>query len=173
MDLSKKRRDVATSLAKILKQRDLKIVFAESCTAGLIGATLGEVPGISNHFCGSAVTYRAATKIHWLDVDSAKIESFTTESSQVTEDMSKNVLFKTPESDVSAAVTGHLGPGAPSELDGVVFVAVSVRSNSTIRCISANSIKLKSDNRSERQEEAVIVVLDQVLDAVSNSLTDL
>jgi len=74
IDLS---RAAAVGLAKRLADRQRKIVLAESCTAGLAAALLGECPGISAWFCGSAVTYREATKIQWLDVPTAVLKQFS------------------------------------------------------------------------------------------------
>ena len=58
----------AKRLSKLLEEHDLKIVFAESCTGGLISATLTRIPGISAYHCGSAVVYQEATKTGWLGV---------------------------------------------------------------------------------------------------------
>ncbi len=58
----------AGQLAKTLKQQGVKVVFAESCTGGLIAASLAQLPGISDWLCGSAVTYRNETKRQWLGV---------------------------------------------------------------------------------------------------------
>jgi nicotinamide mononucleotide (NMN) deamidase PncC len=48
-------------------------------------------------------------------------------SREVAEQMAVRVLAKTPEADLAAAVTGHLGPNAPARLDGLVFAAVAWR----------------------------------------------
>ena len=48
----------ARRLAKILAATNHKIVFAESCTAGLVAQSLSRIPGISPWHCGSMVTYR-------------------------------------------------------------------------------------------------------------------
>ena len=44
---------LAQSLANCLNQRQVGVVFAESCTAGLVAASLAQVPGISRWLCGS------------------------------------------------------------------------------------------------------------------------
>ncbi len=58
--------DDAQRLVDVLKRLDTKIVFAESCTAGLVSATLARVPGVSAYLCGSAVTYRDEVKTAWV-----------------------------------------------------------------------------------------------------------
>ena len=143
----------ATTLAAILKHTDQKIVLAESCTGGRAAALLTLEPGISGHFCGSAVTYRAETKSQWLNIDSGFIQTHTAESIETTLAMATEVLNRTTEADWSAAVTGHFGPGAPPEKDGIVFIVVARRLAEKIDT-QWQQIKLIAASRSERQHEA-------------------
>ena len=118
---------VATDLATQLSTSQQKIVFAESCTAGMAAALLGGCPGISAWLCGSAVTYREETKTRWLNIDSLLLKQFSAESAETTRQMAEAVLQKTPEANVAAAITGHLGPQAPPEIDGRIFMAIAIR----------------------------------------------
>jgi PncC family amidohydrolase len=104
-----------------------KVVFAESCTGGLVSATLTKIPGISDHHCGGVVTYRNATKHAYLGIPLRTLDDPGPVSLEVAEQMARGVLKKTPEADVSIAVTGHLGPNSPAGMDGLVFIAVAVR----------------------------------------------
>jgi PncC family amidohydrolase len=119
----------AADVAALLRSAGRRLVLAESCTAGLVAATLAQIPGISEHLCGSAVVYRAATKSAWLGIDPQLLDDplIGPVSAEVTRAMALAVLERTPEANLSAAVTGHLGPNAPPELDGVVHVAVAER----------------------------------------------
>ena len=67
--------NLARDVARELEQQNKKIVFAESCTAGLVSASLAKVPGISQHHCGSAVTYRNDSKHRWLGVSAQLLEA--------------------------------------------------------------------------------------------------
>ena len=117
---------VANRLAGILRSSNSeKIVFAESCTAGLVSATMAGVPGISDYLCGSFVTYRESAKQSMLGISPAELEHHTAVSKVVSESMARNSLERMEEATWSAAITGHLGPGAPVELDGKVFVAIA------------------------------------------------
>ncbi len=106
-----------------------RLVLAESCTAGLVAAELGQIPGISEHFCGSMVVYRTATKQAWLDIPAKLLEDATMGpvSAEVTGRLAIAMLRKTPEATISAGITGHLGPNAPGEMDGRVYCAVLKR----------------------------------------------
>ena len=50
------------------------LVTAESCTAGLIAATLSRVPGMSRCLAGALVVYQPASKTEWLDVSAEMID---------------------------------------------------------------------------------------------------
>ncbi len=118
----------AEDLARILEFRaDERVVFAESCTAGLIAATMATQPGISRYLCGSAVTYREEMKEAWLGVPPELLAKFSAVSAEVTQAMVIGILQRTPQATWGLAITGHLGPAAPPELDGVVFIAIGKR----------------------------------------------
>ncbi|MEX0704012.1 MAG: nicotinamide-nucleotide amidohydrolase family protein [Planctomycetales bacterium] len=128
------RRDLdreARRLASLLLERGLRLVLAESCTGGLVSASLAGVPGISEHFCGSAVVYRPDTKVRWLGIPRELLEVPGPVSAEVAIEMARGALERTPEADVAASVTGHLGPDAPPEQDGLLFAAVAVRGDGT------------------------------------------
>jgi PncC family amidohydrolase len=114
-------------LAATLVRTDRRVIFAESCTGGLIPQILTEIPGISGHLCGSAVVYRIGTKAVWLGVDQAVLKKPGPVSRIVAEQMAVGVLAKTPEANLAASVTGHLGPNAPKRQDGLIYSAVALR----------------------------------------------
>jgi PncC family amidohydrolase len=167
---------LAGEVLRLLAQADARIVLAESCTAGMVSAALGRIPGISHYLCGSAVTYREATKSQWLGVPKELIESKTTVSREVTEAMARGVLLRTPEAALSAAITGHLGPSAPDRLDGQIFLAISLRTPGGQAEIALSTAhRLSSTARFARQLEAAEFVLRTVCDSLnehSNSLAD-
>jgi PncC family amidohydrolase len=117
----------ARLLAELLQQRRLRVVFAESCTGGLISAAMTKIPGISEFHCGSAVVYRVGTKQSWLGIPESLLDNPGPVSRVVAADMAERVLKNTPEADVAASVTGHLGPSAPKRQDGLIFVGIAKR----------------------------------------------
>lgn len=163
----------ANLLAELLRSAGKRLVLAESCTGGLVAATLAQIPGISEHLCGSAVVYRAATKTAWLGIDPVLLEDpqVGPVSAEVTRALALAVLAQTPEADLSAAVTGHLGPDAPPELDGVVNIAVATR-DAEPRIVAEQQTVLEShgddpiDTRSVRQQAAMRLVLNAVAETL-------
>jgi nicotinamide-nucleotide amidase len=114
-----------------LKTLNLRIVLAESCTGGLVSALLTRIPGVSEFHCGSAVVYQIATKAEWLGVPKRLLRNPGPVSPEVAAKMATGVLAVTPHAEIAAAVTGHLGPGAPSGQDGLVYVAFARRGPSS------------------------------------------
>jgi len=158
-------------VAALLKEKNLKVVFAESCTGGLVSGSLTRVPGISDYHCGGMVVYRNATKGAYLGISTKLLKDPGPVSNEVAREMALAVLSRTPEANISAAVTGHLGPGAPPELDGVVYIAIGKRgeggrerggvrrkTTATVQRYDCHS----STKRLPRQKEVVAEVLRQL-----------
>ena len=118
---------VVRRVAALLEKRQEKIVFAESCTGGLVSGALTAVPGISRFHCGAMVVYRDETKAAFLGIAPGVIREHGAVSEVVARKMAGSVLMKTREADVGVSVTGHLGPDAPKELDGRVYVGIAQR----------------------------------------------
>ncbi|MDB5344984.1 MAG: pncC [Schlesneria sp.] len=115
------------NVADRIRTTNTPVVFAESCTAGLISASLARIPGISEFLCGSAVVYQVATKTEWLGISPELLQNEGVVSGKVAAAMATGVLERTPASMLAASVTGHLGPGAPSDQDGLIYIGIAVR----------------------------------------------
>jgi nicotinamide-nucleotide amidase len=166
----------SVKLYALLQQFDQRLVLAESCTAGLVAAELGRIPGISNHFCGSLVVYRNDAKVRWLGIDPAVLEDpeIGPVSPRVTESLAVSALRTTPEATLAGAITGHLGPGAPESLDGIVYCAIATRAEripGVCTRLRLETPRPKDQNdfegRARRQAEAakhMIMTLQKFLD---------
>lgn len=64
----------AQRVANLLAQHQLRIVLAESCTAGNVSGGLAAVAGISAWMCGSLVDYRNQSKTNWLGIPQYLLE---------------------------------------------------------------------------------------------------
>jgi PncC family amidohydrolase len=128
---------------------------------------LAQIPGISNWLCGSAVTYRQATKSQWLSISPEDLARYTAVSEQIAQQMAVAVLRVTDEADLAASITGYLGPAAPEGLDGLIFVGLCRRQRNN-ESLSARVLRhqLSQPGRTPRQREAAAFVLQAVLDFV-------
>ena len=162
----------AERLAGILLRQSTRIVFAESCTAGLATALLAGVPGISKSLCGSFVTYQDTCKQAWLDVPEDLIKTHTAVSAEVSWAMAQAALEHTESAEISAAITGHLGPDAPTDRDGVCFIALARRRNQDIDVVYEKRITLAPPGRVERQAAASRQLLLALADYLDHNSTD-
>lgn len=155
----------AAGVAGRLEQlQTVRVVFAESCTAGMVSAALGGIPGISRFLCGSLVTYRGASKSGWLGIPQSLLLRYSAESPEVSEALAVAALRLTPEADLAVAVTGHLGPLAPEEVDGRIHAAVAGRSGDGAAIpLQGRSFQLTSLSRADRQIESAGRVLECLL----------
>jgi nicotinamide-nucleotide amidase len=161
----------ARCLADLLKATGRKIVFAESCTGGLVSGALTAIPGISDYHCGGMVVYRNRTKIAYLTIDRRRLEKYGPVSPEIAAEMASHVLERTPEADIAASVTGHLGPNAPPELDGLVFIGIATKSEKRHATPAVDIHELhcrRKDSRLARQRW----VIEQVLDLVARNLQE-
>jgi PncC family amidohydrolase len=157
------------TLARVLKQTGFKVVFAESCTAGLVSALLARVPGISEYHCGGVVVYRNATKHKYLKISQNVLRNPGPVSERVAAEMAVQVLRRTPEADFSASVTGHLGPGAPPKLDGLVFIGRAERRGRSIHVEVETFRCQRSDSRTTRQRKVANRVLAALEECILQS----
>jgi PncC family amidohydrolase len=152
-------------IAEAAARSGLKIAVAESCTGGLVAASLTRVPGASDWFCGSSVVYQEPTKIGWLNVSHDLIVEHSAESAQVTEAMSRAILEVTPHADVSVATSGHLEPNASHDRPGpYVFVCVSQRDGVKIKSARPIELSLSGNSRGARQQSAAIAAIRKLFD---------
>jgi nicotinamide-nucleotide amidase len=109
-----------------LRDKGLTIACAESCTGGLIGHRLTDVPGSSAYFLESAVVYGDRAKTKRLGVPKDLIEKHGAVSAPVARAMAAGVR-RTAGADIGLAVTGIAGPGGGSARKpvGLVYVALA------------------------------------------------
>lgn len=122
-----------TSVGKTLRLAGVRVAAAESCTGGLIGKLLTDLPGSSEYFVGSAVTYYNEAKTELLGVDPSLLERDGAVSSAVVKAMADGVRSRL-DVDFAVAVSGIAGPGGGSgdKPVGTVWFGVAGRGTETI-----------------------------------------
>ena len=101
---------VAELVLELLRERRLTLATAESCTGGLVGGRLTDVPGSSDVFLGGAIVYSNEAKERQLGVPAALIAAHGAVSAEVAGAMARGALERLG-ADVTVAVTGIAGPG--------------------------------------------------------------
>lgn len=108
-----------------------KIVSAESCTAGLLSASLTEIPGSSAFFEQGYITYSNNSKTSVLGVENKTLKKYGAVSEQVAKQMAKGAL-KRSNSTIAISITGIAGPGGSDyKPEGLVCFAVSKKNGKT------------------------------------------
>jgi len=97
-------------LIDFLRDKGLKCTFAESLTGGMIACGIVDVPGASDVFEGSIVSYSDEFKINVLGVPAEIIEQKTAVSAECAVAMAESAL-KLSGADIAVSVTGYAGPG--------------------------------------------------------------
>ena len=116
---------------------------------------------MSGWHCGSAVVYREPTKTAWLGISPEDLRQHNVVSEEIARQMALGVLRRTPEAHLSAAITGHLGPDAPDDLDGIVCMAVANLNDEGLSILLAKKHQLQANDRVDRQYEAAEELLRQ------------
>jgi PncC family amidohydrolase len=116
---------LARRVADACLRRGLTLATAESCTGGLVGHLLTEVPGVSRVFRGGVVSYADDAKAALLGVAAESIASHGAVSAQVCLAMAAGAR-RALAADIGLAVTGIAGPdgGTPAKPVGLTYVAV-------------------------------------------------
>lgn len=112
------------NIYELLEKYNLSIATAESCTGGLIAATLVNVPGISGYFGEGYITYSNEAKEKLLGVSHATLEQYGAVSSQTAEEMARGAR-QSANADISIISTGIAGPdgGTKEKPAGLVYLA--------------------------------------------------
>ena len=120
--------DLAAVLLDRLRADGLTLAVAESCTGGMVGERLTNVPGSSDVFLGGVIAYANDLKTSLLDVDPATVAEHGAVSAAVVTEMVAGVVRRTG-ADLAVAVTGVAGPGGGSDEKpvGTVWFGFSAR----------------------------------------------
>ncbi len=121
-------REAAIGLLVLFRARGLKLATAESCTGGLVAATLTEVAGSSDVVDCGFVTYSNEAKRTMLGVPATTLKHYGAVSGETATAMAVGALKKS-QADVSVAITGIAGPsgGSKQKPVGLVHFAAARR----------------------------------------------
>lgn len=113
-------------VVKGLIDKGLTISTAESCTGGLMGKRLTDIPGSSACYIGGAVTYSNEMKMKVLGVSPKTLENFGAVSAETAMEMARGIR-KLTGADIGISTTGVAGPGGGSDEKpvGTVYIGLS------------------------------------------------
>ena len=117
----------AKEIVLILKQSGKRICFAESCTGGMITASVTDIEGSSAVFSRGFITYSNKAKMNMLGVKSETLNLYGAVSGQTVAEMASGAITASEdEADYAVAVSGIAGPegGTKEKPVGLVYICV-------------------------------------------------
>lgn len=105
---------LAQQIGDGLRRRGLTLAVAESCTGGLLGDHITDVPGSSDYFLGGVLSYSNQVKHQLLGVQAETLAVHGAVSAQCAAEMAQGVR-RLVGSDVAVSITGIAGPGGGSD----------------------------------------------------------
>ena len=113
-------------VGELLRRHGYRLAVAESCTGGLIGHRITNVPGSSTYYMGSVTAYAYEAKVRLLNVRWETLEKYGAVSQETVIEMASGVRIALA-ADIGMAVSGIAGPGggAPEKPVGLVWIGLS------------------------------------------------
>lgn len=138
--------DEAYRLITLLKAQGKTLVTAESCTGGLLGALLTDVPGASKVYLGGIISYAYELKEQLLGVDHGILEEKGAVCAEVAKQMAVGAR-RALGGDYALSLTGNAGPGTDplNPNVGEIYVALAWEEGCVVRCLD-----LKGDRKENR-----------------------
>lgn len=114
-------------VGRLLQERGLKLVLAESCTGGLLGSRITDVPGSSEYFLGSVVAYAYEAKADLLGVSWDTLNTKGAVSRETVLEMARGVR-NLLRADIAISISGIAGPGGgtPEKPVGTTWIGFVV-----------------------------------------------
>ncbi len=123
--------NIANIIYKELKERGLKVAFAESCTGGLIASMITRVPNSSEVFDRGIVSYSNESKIQELALTKEVLDQYGPVSEETAIMMAKGIGAR-KGIDIGLSITGYAGPSGGSEDNPVGTVYIGIASKDRV-----------------------------------------
>ena len=150
---------LAQQVGERLRQRGQWLAVAESCTGGLLGAALTDVPGSSAYFLGGIICYADRVKVDLLRVPEPTLRQHGAVSEQTAAAMAEGAR-QLLRADVGVSITGVAGPEAEeSKPAGLTFIGIAAAKSTTHRF-------QWSGDRWENRRRSVMAALELLVQAL-------
>lgn len=151
-------------VVKLLRERNLVLSCAESCTGGLISKRITDVSGSSAVFNCGIVSYSNEIKEKVLNVKSETLKEFGAVSEQTVREMVKGVLTISG-ADIAVSVSGIAGPNSDNtdKPVGLIYLAVSDGEKTVVKKLNNQfTTDVRNSNRISASDEALNLILKMI-----------
>ncbi len=148
----------------LLREKNLVMACAESCTGGLIAKRITDVSGSSAVFNCGIVSYSNEIKEKVLGVKKETLEQYGAVSEQTVREMVQGVL-KISGADVAVSVSGIAGPNSDntSKPVGLIYLAASDGKEIAVKQLDNNfSSDIRNSNRTSASDEALKMIIKMI-----------
>ena len=158
---TEEKKSLEEAVVDLLRDKNMTLTCAESCTGGALSARIVNVSGASDVFKQGFVTYSNKAKRKYLMVKKATLKMYGAVSEKTAKEMAKGGCFTTG-SDVCVGITGIAGHGGGT-LDkpvGLVYIGCAYRDHTKVREFHFNG------NRNKIREQSVVAALVLLRDCI-------
>ncbi len=147
------------TVGKCLREHGLKLAVAESCTGGLIGHRITDIPGSSDYFLGGVIAYAYEAKVAVLGVSWETLRVYGAVSREVVLEMARGAR-RALEADLAVSVSGIAGPGGglPNKPVGTTWLGLAAPDGEWARLFHFHGDRKQNKNASA--EAALEMLLD-------------
>ena len=153
---------VEIEIGRLLQQRRFKVGLAESCTGGLVGHRITNVPGSSEYFIGGVISYAYEAKVSILGVSWDTLSSCGAVSRETVLEMARGAK-KLLDVDIAVSISGIAGPGGGT-LDkpvGTTWIGMVANDGEWTREFHFNGDR--EQNKASSADAALQILLDYLL----------
>ena len=156
--------DLSRRVGEILRARGLTLSVAESCTGGLLGDCLTDVPGSSDYFFGGVLSYSNDAKQRLLGVSDDTLATYGAVSAECARQMAQGVR-RLLHTDLGVSVTGIAGPGGGTDGKplGLTYLCLATADREIDRS------ELWQGDRRANKESSALAALHILLDYLEDS----
>jgi len=157
---------VEVQIGHLLRKRELKLAVAESCTGGLIGDRITNVPGSSEYFLGGLVAYANEAKVALLGISWDTLNTKGAVSQETVLEMARGAR-RILNTDIAVAVTGIAGPGGgtPEKPVGTTWIGLVAKQGEWTRLFQFSGNR--EQNKISSANAALQMLLDYLQDQIS------
>jgi PncC family amidohydrolase len=150
---------IESQVGSLLRQRGWKLALAESCTGGLIGHRITNVPGSSDYFTGGVIAYANTAKVELLGVSGDTLNTSGAVSRETVLEMATGARSSLG-ADIAVSVSGIAGPGGglPDKPVGTIWIGLAAPDGNWARlfCFPGD----REQNKVAASEAALTLLLD-------------
>lgn len=148
-----------------MAERKLKLATAESCTGGLLGHRITDVPGSSTYYEGGIIAYSYEAKERLLGVHHDTLYEHGAVSAETALEMARGARRELG-TDIGISITGIAGPGGgmPGKPVGLVYIALSARNSERVEHYLWESDR---EGNKRRSADAALEMLREFLEKSS------